>query len=279
MDLLPTLLVLLAALLHATWNVIVKQDSDRLLFLTLMSVASALLWLPLLPFVNPPGGAAFVYVIVSAVLHAFYKLFLAGGYRHGDLNQVYPVARGAAPLLVGLLAYLVADETLDPLQIAAVLLIGGGIMSLILHRGLPVRREAKALGYAAATAVMIAGYTVVDGLGVRVAASVLGYAVYLFVFEGVFFTAIAIAMRGRAVIAYSRVAWKPVAASALFSSAAYALVLWALTLADMALVSALRETSVLFGALMGTFLLREALGAWRISSAAVILTGLVLLHG
>jgi drug/metabolite transporter (DMT)-like permease len=150
-------------------------------------------------------------------------------------------------------------------------------MSLILHRGLPVRREAKALGYAAATAVMIAGYTVVDGLGVRVAASVLGYAVYLFVFEGVFFTAIA--MRGRAVIAYSRVAWKPVAASALFSSAAYALVLWALTLADMALVSALRETSVLFGALMGTFLLREALGAWRISSAAVILTGLVLLHG
>ncbi len=188
-----------------------------------MSVASALLWLPLLSFVNPPGGAAFVYVIVSAVLHALYKLFLAGGYRHGDPNQVYPVARGAAPLLVGLLAYLVADETLNPLQIAAVLLIGGGIMSLILHRGLPVRREAKALGYAAATAVMIAGYTVVDGFGVRVAASVLGYAVYLFVFERVFFTAIA--MRGRAVTAYSRVAWKPVAASALFSSAAYDLVL------------------------------------------------------
>ncbi|MDH3476182.1 MAG: DMT family transporter [Rhodospirillales bacterium] len=279
MDLLAVTLVLLAALLHALWNVLVKQQGDRLLALLAMSLASGLIASLALPFVEPLPRPAWPYLLVSAILHAVYKLFLAQGYRHGDLAQVYPVARGAAPLVVALLALIVAGETLGRLQFLAVLLIALAVMSLAFREGIPAGRDAKAIGYALGTALLIAGYTVVDGLGARAAGAPFSFAVQLFVLEAWAFAALVIPLRGRAAWPYLRSQWRSGLVSGVFSQSAYVLVIWALTLADMALVSALRETSVLFAALLGTLLLRETLGAWRISCAAVIVLELVLLQG
>jgi drug/metabolite transporter (DMT)-like permease len=280
MEPLPTLLVLLAALMHAVWNVMVKQDRDRLLALALMSLSSGLLAALALPFVPWPAGEAWPYLGVSVVLHVAYKLFLAQGYRHGDLSQVYPIARGAAPLIVAVLAYIAAGEVLDDGQLAAVLLIALAVMSLAFARGRPAGAEARGLFYAAGTAALIAGYTVVDGIGARLSGAAAGFAAALFVAEAVGYLLVVLALRGgRALCDYGRRQWKPGLLSGALSSAAYALVVWALTIGDMALVSALRETSVIFAALLGTLILREAMGVWRLSCAAVVVLGLVLLHG
>lgn len=278
MDLLPTALVLLSALLHATWNVMVKQDSDRLLALMAMSGWSGLMGLAAMPFVALPGPEVWPYLAASAAVHVIYKLFLAGAYRHGDLGQVYPVARGSAPLMVALIAFVAVDESLGPLQLLAVSLIATGVMSLAFRRGLPGRRESRALAYAFGTALMIAGYTVIDGIGARLSDNVLAFGAWLFVIESLLFISAVIVVRGPAVTHYAVHNWQSGFASGFFSTSAYVLVLWALTLTDMALVSALRETSVLFGTLLGAVVLREAMGLWRISCAAAIVTGLLLLH-
>lgn len=279
MDPLPAALVLVAALLHATWNLIVKRGDDRLLAITLMSLFSGLIATAFLPFVAPPAAEAWPYLMVSVVVHVVYKLFLARGYYHGDLGQVYTVARGSAPLIVALLAYLFVGEVLEGAQFLAVVLIAAGIVSLALSNGVPARREAWALVFAAGTAISIATYTVLDGIGARLSGAAISFALYLFVIEAIATGAVVLALRGGALVHYARRHWKPGLLSGIFSSSAYVLVVWALTRADMALVSALRETSVIFAALLGTVFLREKMGAWRISCAAVVALGLVLLHG
>ena len=279
MDPLPAALVLVAALLHATWNLIVKRGDDRLLAITLMSLFSGLIATAFLPFVAPPAAEAWPYLMASTVVHVVYKLFLARGYHHGDLGQVYPVARGSAPLIVALLAYLFVGEVLEGVQFLAVVLIAAGIIGLALRNGVPARREAWALFFAAGTAISIACYTVLDGIGARLSGAAISFALYLFVIEAIATGAVVLALRGGALVHYARRQWKPGLLSGIFSSSAYVLVVWALTRADMALVSALRETSVIFAALLGTVFLRETMGAWRISCAAVVALGLVLLHG
>ncbi len=279
MDPLPATLVLLAALLHATWNLIVKRGDDRLLAITLMSLFSGLIALALLPSVAPPAAAAWPYLMVSVVVHVVYKLFLARGYHHGDLGQVYPIARGSAPLIVALLAYVFVGEALENVQLLAVVLIAAGIIGLALRNGAPTRREAWALVFAAGTAVSIAAYTVLDGIGARLSGAAISFALHLFVIEAIATGAVVLALRGGALVDYARRQWKLGLVSGIISSSAYVIVVWALTRADMALVSALRETGVIFAALLGTVFLRETMGAWRIACAAVVAAGLVLLNG
>lgn len=271
--------VLLAAALHAGWNAIVKSGTrDRYLAISLVSIASGALALPMLPFARLPNAAAWPWLIASALLHIGYNLFLARAYRSGDLGQVYPIARGAAPLLVAVLMLAVFGERLALPELAGVLALGGGVVLMSLRGGRVLERlQADAVAAALATSVCIAAYTVSDGAGARANGSAHGYALWLFVLDGALMLLLLLARRGPAGVRQLRRTWRGGVAGGAMSAAAYWIVIWAMTVAPVALVSALRESSVLFAAAISTLVLREPVTGWRVAAAAAIVLGIVLL--
>lgn len=271
-------LVLLAALLHAGWNALLKVNGDRLAAMALITVSSGLVCLPGLVLLPPPEPESWVFLAISVALHLGYQLFLVEAYRHGDLGQAYPIARGTAPLIVTFLAFAFADETLAPQQIAAIGVMVAGIVSLAFSGDMPLRRNRHSLLFALGTAAFIAGYTVSDGMGARRAGLAHSYVVWLFALNAVPMLVVALAARRRAWAATVRASWKPGLAGGAMSLAAYWLVIWALTLGQMGPVAALRETSVLFAALIGTLLLGEPGTRRRVLSAGLVAGGLLLLH-
>jgi drug/metabolite transporter (DMT)-like permease len=277
MDPIVVFAALSAALMHAGWNLAVKQEGDRFLTLTLMAVTSAVLVTPALPLLPWPSAPAWPYLVVSALLHAGYRAMLAEGYRHGHLSQVYPIARGAAPLIVCVLSYLFAGQTLSVGQLAGVLLIAFGIASLALRTGLPAGYERRAVGFALATATATASYTVVDGLGARLAGQALSYALWLFLLEGIAMLLWGLLRCPDDLASFAPQAWRKCMVSGAVMSSAHVLVIWALSVGDFTLVSALRETSVLFAALLAAIVLREPLGGWRGTATVVVFAGMVLL--
>lgn len=271
-------LVLLAAVLHAGWNAVLKVNGDRVAVMALISVSSGLLCLPVLPVLTPPAAPAWPYLALSVVLHLGYQLFLVQAYRHGDLGQAYPIARGTAPLVVTGLAYLFAGETLAPQQLAAIVVMVAGIVSLAFTGGGPLRHSGHPILFALGTAIFIAGYTVSDGLGARQAGTAHSYVIWLFTLNTLPMLLVALAVRRRDFGVAVRRNWRPGLIGGAMSLAAYWLVIWALTLGLMGPVAALRETSVLFAALIGALLLGEQGGRARILSAGLVAGGLLLLH-
>ncbi|MBI4184255.1 MAG: EamA family transporter [Proteobacteria bacterium] len=231
-----------------------------------------------LPFAPAPASASWPYIGASLALHTGYKLFLIGAYRHGDLGHVYPLARGTAPLLVLAAGALVVGEVPEPGGIAAVLVVGLGVVSLAFRGGAPVAEDPRPLLFALGTAGFIASYTLVDGLGARLAGSPHGYAVWFFLLDGIPISAIALAARREAVLGIVRRHGLAGLGGGAMSFGAYWLVIWALTLGPMAPVAALRETSVVIAAAIGTLLLKERFGVWRIAASAAVALGLVLLR-
>lgn len=278
MELSVVALVLLAALFHASWNALVKVNGDRLAVMTLITAGGGLICLPILPFLPLPDPASWPYIGLSILWHVGYQLFLLQAYRHGDLGHVYPIARGAAPLLVLGLAYLVAGETVGIGQVAAIVVMAAGIISLAFRGGPPLKDDPRPVLYALGTAVFIASYTVTDGSGARIAGSPHSYTVWLFTLNAVPMTIIGVAARGRETAAAVREHWRPGMAGAALSLAAYWLVIWALTLGPMGPVSALRETSVILAAIIGAVFLKESFGRFRIAAAALVAVGIVLLR-
>ena len=270
-------LVLGAALLHASWNALVKIGGDPFVRLAVVNLVGGLCALPFLAIVAIPGPESWPYLFGSIVIHHAYYLALAYGYRFGDLSHVYPIARGIAPPLVAIVAWGFASEAPGVLGAIAVVVISGGILSLAV--GADGRlAAAKPLALALATGVSIAGYTLCDGLGGRMAGDVFGYIVWLFVIDAVPFTAlVALRYRARLDEALAR-AWRPAALGGVLAAGAYAMVIWAMTRAPMAQVSALRETSVIMAALIGTRLLREPFGTRRVVAASLVAAGAVLLQ-
>jgi drug/metabolite transporter (DMT)-like permease len=277
MDPLVLSLVLAAALLHASWNALVKAGGDPFVRLAVVNTVGGLCALPLLLLVALPAPASWPYLFGSVVVHQAYNLTLGYGYRFGDLSHVYPIARGIAPPLVAFAAWAFAGESLGPLGLLAVLVISGGIVSLALAgdgRLVAIRPLALAL----ATGMTIAAYTLFDGLGGRVAGEVLGYIAWLFVIDAVPFSVV-VAYRYRRRLGPALAAcWRPAAFGGALSVVAYGLVIWAMSLTPLAAVSALRETSVIIAALIGTRLLREPLGTRRVLAAGLVATGIVLLQ-
>lgn len=268
--------VLLAAAFHAGWNAIVKIDLDRFLSVTLISAAACVVALPMLPFVAIPTAAAWPWLLFSLCLHTGYKLFLIQAYRTGDLGQVYPIARGAAPLLVSGIMLFVFGESLTPAAMAGIALLATGVCLMSVRGGRDrAQLEKKAIGFALTTSIFISGYTVTDGLGARLNGDAHGYAIWLFVLDGLIMLGIMLALRGgrgfRALGPY----WKSGLAGGTMALGAYWIVIWATTKAPIALVSALRESSVLFAAAISIFILREPLTRWRVISALAIVTGIV----
>jgi drug/metabolite transporter (DMT)-like permease len=271
-------LVLLSALLHATWNAVVKSDADRLLSFGLVMIMGTAMGLVAAPFVSFPAREAWPWLVASVVIHNFYYYFLLRAYALGDLSHVYPIARGSAPLLVAVLAGRFAGETLAAREIVGVLLVSLGIVALAFSRGLPRAGEGRAIVYALLTGVTIAGYTVVDGLGARASGDALGYIAWLNIWEGPWAFAVAVWLRRRATLPYLRQHWWRGVGGGAVATIGYGIAIWALSLGAMAHVTALRETSSLFGALIGAFILRESFGGRRIAAAGVLVAGLLLMN-
>ncbi|MBL8351872.1 MAG: EamA family transporter [Burkholderiaceae bacterium] len=278
--------VLVGALLHAGWNALVKSSGDKPLDTALVHALGAVVALPLLAIVGLPGPAGLPYIAASLVVHIGYYIALAGAYQHGDLGLTYPIMRGFAPLLVALGSASAIGEAPSLGTWIGVIGITGGVALVGLARPAEALHHGKALGFAFANAGIIAVYTVVDGLGVRaeVAAggSALRYVMLLFVLDGVTYPLLVWLRRGPAgraqILAYARGRWPLATLGGSASIGSYAIALWAMTRAPVASVAALRETSVLFAALLGTLLLKEPFGLQRAIGTGVIVAGVMALR-
>jgi phosphonate utilization associated putative membrane protein len=278
--------VLVGALLHASWNALVKSSGDKPLDIALVHFLGAVAAAPLLLLAGLPPLVAWPYVGASLLIHVAYYVTLNGAYQHGDLGVTYPVMRGSAPLLVALGSAALLDERLSAAAWAGVGAVTAGVLLVgLAHPGQALHRR-RALGYALANAAVIACYTFVDGRGVRssVAAggSAWSYVLLLFVLDGVPYPALVLARRSaparRAIVAYARRRWPLATLGGLASLGSYGIALWAMTRAPVASVSALRETSVLFAAVLSVVVLKERFGPQRLAGAAVIVGGVVALR-
>lgn len=271
-----TFAVLGAALMHAAWNAIIKAGRDPLLDMALLTLAGSLLAIAiaLIATVPPPGAAAWPYIAASTVVHIGYYATLAAAYRAGDLSHGYPIMRGTAPLLTAIGTWLALGESLSAGATLGVLLICGGVLSL----GMAGRGASRqATGWALLNALIIAIYTLADGAGVRVSGDALGYVVWLFVVHGLPFGLGVLAVKRGTFLRHAAKNWRRGFAGALLSGLSYGIALWAMTRAPVAVVAALRETSVIFGALIGAWLLKEGHFRERIWGAAAVLAGLIAL--
>lgn len=270
-------MVIGAAVLHAAWNALVKVNADRLVMIAIMMMSQVGVAMLIVPFVAAPTPESWPYILASTVLNTAYCVFLINAYRYGDLSHVYPVSRGVAPLIVAVLSIAVVGETLSRQAGLSVVVIALGIMSLTLTRGAEGFRDPRAMLYAVGTGVFIAGYTVVDGLGARLADSAHSYTFWVHLVNGIPITLLALYLRKGQVVASVRKAWKVGVLGGIISLLAYWIVIWAMTQAPMALVSAVRETSMVFAVLFGVFVLKERLDLRRLASIGMTLIGTVML--
>ena len=270
-------MVLGAAVLHAAWNVLVKVTADRLVMIAIMMMSQVAVSIFAVPFVALPTPESWPYIWASAALNTAYCVFLINAYRYGDLSHVYPIARGVAPLIVAVMSVAIVGETLSGQAGLSVVVIALGIMSLTLARGAEGFREPRAMLYAVGTGVFIAGYTVVDGLGARLADSAESYTFWVHLFNGVPIALLALYLRRGQVFVSVRKAWKVGVLGGIVSLLAYWIVIWAMTQAPMALVSAVRETSMVFAVLFGVFVLKERLDLVRLASTSITVIGTAML--
>jgi drug/metabolite transporter (DMT)-like permease len=269
--------VLLAALLHAVWNAFAHAVADRLVGFALMGAAATAGGALLALLVPGPAAASWPYLAVSAALHAGYNLLLLRSYELGEFGQAYPLARGTSPWLVAISAAAFAHEALTPLRLAGVAVISVGLASLVLAGPL-TRADVPAIGAALLTGVAIAAYTTVDGLGVRHSGGALGYAAWLFIAEGAVMPVVAVAARREKLWVQARPHLAAGLAGGVASIVAYGLVLWAQTRAALAPIAALRETSVIIGAVIGALVFRERFGRWRIVATVLVAGGVALIN-
>jgi phosphonate utilization associated putative membrane protein len=269
--------VLVGALLHASWNALVKSSSDKALDTAVIHVVGSLIALPFALLVGWPVAAAWPFILTSVVIHIAYYVALTGAYKHGDLGLTYPLMRGTAPLLVALSAALTVGETLSTLSWAGVIGVSCGVLALGLSRH--ALDSPRAVSFALANAVVIAIYTVVDALGARASGNPLQYVLALFVLDGWPFGLMVLLRRGGAVAwPYARKRWPIAMLGAAASLGSYGIALWAMTRAPVATVAALRETSVLFAALLGSWFLKEVFTLRRVAGTAVIVAGVMALR-
>ncbi|MFF7330851.1 EamA family transporter [Streptomyces sp. NPDC008150] len=274
------LAVLVAAVTHACWNALAHRIPDKLVAFTLIAGGGLLIGVAVAPFAAFPAAGAWPYLAASAVVHVAYTLLLMTSFRLGDFGLAYPLARGTAPLVVTVLAAVFAHEVPDGRAAAGVGLSCAGLTGVALW-GLRGRRpDWRAIGAALATGLSIAGYTVVDGLGVRASGSSLGYIAWLMAAQGLVVPALALYRWRGATLAEVRPYAGVGMLGAALSVLAYGLVLWAQTRADLAPVAALRESSIIVGAAIGAVFFRERFGAPRVVAAGLLVAGIgLMLHG
>jgi drug/metabolite transporter (DMT)-like permease len=270
-----TVAVIAAAVTHAVWNAIAHGIKDQTLAFALIGVGGIAVGIPLVILAAMPRADCWPYLLGSVAIHVFYNLLLMQCYRLGEFSQVYPLARGTSPLVVTILAAIFIHEHIALPQIAGVLVVSAGLATLVLAGRRPGR---AAFAAAVGTGLTIAAYTTVDGVGVRLSGSPVGYIGWLMVLECLCVPMFAVLRRRDVLLKQpKRILLAGLAAGAL-SVLAYGLVLWAQTRGALAPIAALRETSVIFGAIIGTLIFREPFGRTRIIATVLVATGIVLLN-
>jgi len=273
------LAVLFAAACHAGWNALIKVGLDPLSTTTLISIGSGLVALILLPFVGLPAWGAWPWLAASVAIHLIYFASLIESYRTGDLGQVYPIARGSAPLMTAAATTVIVDERLSLVGWTGILALVAGVLLLSARGGRDLAIvDRRAIGFALFTAITVCGYSVVDGIGARASANPNAYSVCLFIGIALVMVPYALYRDGRDVMPAMHLYWRRGLAGGALQFLSYGIAIWAMTIVPIAVVAALRETSVLFGAAIAVVLLKEPLRAVRIVAALMIVCGLILIR-
>lgn len=273
----PVMLAVLgSAFLHALWNSLMKVGASRLQAMVTLSLGEVVIGLPVALIWGQGFPAAVVpWILASGVTHFCYKFFLYQAYAHGDLSRVYPIARGAAPLIVGLTSGFVLSDVIAPLEYAGIAVLAAGILAMaqgVIRSG----ESRKLLPYALGSACATAAYTMIDGTGARLSGDAVGYVAWVFVADGLGFSGIMLAWHGSGLLPRDRGTAARGALAAAASYGAYAVSVWAMTVAPIALVAALRETSILFAVLIGWMLFSERMTPGKGLAAGLIVLGVML---
>jgi drug/metabolite transporter (DMT)-like permease len=272
------LAVLLGAACHAGWNAFLKIKLEPFTAMALIAIMSAIVVLPALFLLPIPPAPAWPWIAASMVFHLGYFFGLSEAYRTGDMGQVYPIARGTAPLMTALASTFIIGEAIGLRGWLGILVLVSGVFLLSMRGGRDLHFDKRAVAFALFTAVTICGYSVVDGSGARAAGNAHAYTVWLFLLDGLMMLIFVLLRRGRPVFAEFAGFWQSGLIGGALSLAAYWIAIWAMTVAPIALVAALRETSVLFAAVIAVVVLKEPLQRPRIIAALMIVAGLVLIR-
>jgi drug/metabolite transporter (DMT)-like permease len=271
--------VLFAAACHAGWNALIKVGLDPLSTTTLIAMGAAAVSLVGLPFAGMPAPAAWPWLVGSAVIHLLYFAALIESYRFGDLGQVYPLARGSAPLMTAIASALLIGERLSLRGWIGIVTLGAGVLLLSARGGREIMQlDRRAVGYALLTALAICAYSVTDGIGARVSQNPQSYVLWLLLANAVVLVPYGLRRDWKGVTATVRQFWLRGFVGGALQALSYGIALWAMTLAPIAVIASLRETSVLFGAIIAILVLKEPLRAARIVAATLIACGLVLIR-
>ncbi len=269
------LAVMAAAFLHAMWNALFKLGTSKVGGRVILSIVEVPIGLAVIALSPPIALEAVPWVIGAGCTHFAYKFFLSYAYDRGDLSRVYPIARGAAPMIVALVGAFVLADAVTGRQYMAIAVLAAGI--LLMARGVFTSGEdRRLLPFALGSALATASYTMIDGMGARISGVPAAYVAWVFVADGLFFTCGMLALRGLRVIPRDARAWGMGAVASAASYGAYAVSVWAMTFAPIALVAALRETSILFAVLIGWLGFNERMTREKALAAAVIVAGVVL---
>ncbi len=265
--------VLFGALLHAGWNAMIRGSTERTLDTVLVVAGAAAIAALALPFAPLPAPASWPYLIASGAIHVAYFMLVALSYRHGELSFAYPLMRGSAPVVSAIAAALLLSESLSAGSWLAVLLISGGVMLMAADSWRSGAFQGRATLAALATAAVIVVYTLVDGIGVRLSGHAAAYTGWVFVLTAIPLVALFLRHSGAATRAHFRRCWHRGLLGGACTLGSYGLALWAMTHAPIALVAALRETSVIFGALLAVLLLGERPGRMRWLAIFIVTAG------
>ena len=267
--------VMVAALLHAAWNALIKNAVDKQAGMLLLTLGQASIGLCLIPFFPIPMGQLWLWLLASGVVHTFYQLFLGFAYERGDLSRVYPIARGGAPMIVLVVSLFFGIDSLGLFDLIAVLVVGFGI--LLLGLGVfSLDEDRKLVPLALGSACATAGYSILDGMGGRLMGDAFAYVSWTFVLSAIFYVPVIFLIRGKSVFPKNR---QQISLGFLMGGTgfiAYSIVVWAMTQAPIALVTALRESSILFAMLLGYFYFHDRITLTKVFAGIAIVIGIIL---
>jgi drug/metabolite transporter (DMT)-like permease len=268
-------IIMLGAALHATWNAVVKGGDDKLLTTCMIASFASLIALAVIPFLAVPATQSWPFIGASVIFQVLYFVLVASTYRVADMSQTYPIMRGTAPLLVATASLGLRSESLSAFAWLGIAVICIGILSMA---AAPSAGQRKGILLALLNAAVIAGYTLIDGIGVRKSGAPAAYTLWIFLLTGIPLGAWALARRRREFSRYLARHWRPGVIGGFGTVASYGLALWAMTAAPIATVAALRETSILFGVVISALVLKEQLTRARIVAACIIAAGAMVLR-